>query len=71
MSRAIKEAIDSEKKSLNFINSYLDEQINSLEKVKKLPDDNAEKIAMKDTIKSNLYRIGIITKSNKLTRNYQ
>ncbi|MDR0952480.1 MAG: hypothetical protein LBM18_06105 [Oscillospiraceae bacterium] len=74
MPTAIKEAIDSEKRSLDKINSYLLKQIQLLEALDELPDNpqnNKKKIEMQKEIQAKLVRVGIITKNNNLKKNYK
>jgi hypothetical protein len=71
MQTAIREAIDSERKSLDKINSYSRAQLELLEELNQLPDDDIRRIKMKEEIHRKFMRLGIITKNNNLTKRYK
>ncbi|MDR0930088.1 MAG: hypothetical protein LBM74_10325 [Oscillospiraceae bacterium] len=71
MPTAIREAIDSEKRNLDEINSYLRKQIKLVEECNKLPDSNKKKMKMQQEIQRKYQRLGIITKNGNLTKRYQ
>jgi hypothetical protein len=71
MQATIKEAIDSERSSLDRISSYFRNQIALLEELEQLPDDDIRKIKMKREIQRKFIRVGLITKDNNLTDRYK
>ncbi|MDR0904521.1 MAG: hypothetical protein LBM59_07805 [Ruminococcus sp.] len=57
MPEIIDEILESENRRFEKINTYLDNEINELKRISKLPDDNEEKIAKKIEVREYIERV--------------